>query len=314
MDLSRLLNENESTTTSNNRTPSLTRQHSMPLYSPVEHQLHPSPHSSYNPHVPEYFRDVSESVSPRTRHTSIPIEAGYGPIYRSNSIHSNRSSEPLNVTTTPSPLQASHRPYMPPPQSPIMKQRSMLPPTTPIILHNSPVTANRKRSLGSLSEAQQPVAKKIRVEPAPIWAKRTNWPPMGFMEKYVPMDFSKPRPKPKPKPKSKPEPVPELSTNQRAWESDLRSTREYSLDSHVPYNELHRTVATWLSTNILEPIPKDVGIIEIEARLGVLVDPNTRERFRLPIQSEVVLDHNSTAGLRFESLMDMVSFFFCHSI
>jgi hypothetical protein len=445
MDLSRLLNQNEASNardtsrassiphshvpppqSSPRAHPPLARQHSLPSYSPrdIPPEYHSHAHSSYAPNVPEYFREGSESLSPRTRPTSIPREASYASIHRSpeitsrpdfaptstparihtraNSLHSTHSNEPVvqspgfnhSAAFTPSPVQhfptqpppqqqqqqrpilsPLDKPHMPPPQyhqSPVMQQRAMLPPTTPVaqhspqLMHNSPVIhqslrqsppvrrqspplqrqsppaapapaptpvflptkspkitnptitqspimANRKRSLGSVSEAQPPI-KRPRVQPPPIWATRFPWTRLQTMDRYVPHAPAKQTAKSRVPSASEivngtaPHLASQRPSVQRAWESDLRSSREYSLDNNVPYNELHRTVAQFLSNNILVAVPKEIAVVEVEARLGVLVDPQSRTRYRLPVQSEVILDSDSASRLRFESLMDMVSF------
>lgn len=391
------------------QSPSLTRQTSLPSY---PHHAHPDysaqPHTSYAPNMVEYFREGSESVSPRTVPTPIPREGSYNSktdihLHRSpsngvrpdlaptstplrvhvrdtstHSINSNVSSHHMDRLTqspqhhhsasiTPSPVQGRPHEYfpptrstispsenhqMPPPlyhQSPTFQNKSMPPPTTPTLkssipppyqaqtptqmspgppLQNqpqtpvmsihpvteSPVIAQRKRSLESVGETQ-PAIKRLRQETPPIWAKRIQWDEHKPMEMYVPKPKQlKQATAPVAQPKSRIPSVTDAGINgtvpvvgQRPWEAQLHASREYSLDNIVPYNELHRVVADFLHDKIINELPAHLGHIEIEARFGLMIDPGSNMRPRLPFMTESVIRPDAISNYNFESRMDAVS-------
>ena len=91
---------------------------------------------------------------------------------------------------------------------------------------------------------------------------------------------------------------------------------EVSIANMQPFEELTRAISDFLFTQIV--IRPDIGsisasgtptgpaVLEIEAKLGQLIDPDTGLRFSLPIITESVLDHTMLEGRRrphFKSIM-----------
>ena len=82
---------------------------------------------------------------------------------------------------------------------------------------------------------------------------------------------------------------------------------EWSLDNAVPYSDITREVANFLFGNVVEAPPLDIGKLEVEARLGVLMDTDSNQRLFLPISSEAIINSTVPLTTRFESLMSRVS-------
>lgn len=77
----------------------------------------------------------------------------------------------------------------------------------------------------------------------------------------------------------------------------------------IPSEEIIRTISDFLFDEVVRR--EDVGagaVLEIEAKLGQLIDKNTNERLRLPVTSECILSPRVT-GLKitFKSSMTEVS-------
>jgi hypothetical protein len=200
------------------------------------------------------------------------------------------------------------------------------------ILNTETTNAPRKRSTPPNEVAElERVTKRRRSSARPAWAVRVEHGSMLAMQEFVfkprenkPKDTARESPvmQKDPRPRiplrvdtngsgrgsvSAHEPqssaVPQTS---RPWESERAGDLEWSLDNNVPYNGMTRVVSEFFYQNVLSA-PRDallVGELEIEARLGVLVN-DQGNRCSLPVQTECVLAPE--LGLRFESLMDMVS-------
>jgi len=89
-----------------------------------------------------------------------------------------------------------------------------------------------------------------------------------------------------------------------AWEPSITGIR--------PYEEVSKRVADWLFTQVVSR--PDVGElssrgieVEIEAKLGQLIDKGTNERYRLPVVSECVLAE--TGKVAFKSSVTEVSLY-----
>ncbi|KAL9084002.1 MAG: hypothetical protein Q9165_008278 [Trypethelium subeluteriae] len=88
---------------------------------------------------------------------------------------------------------------------------------------------------------------------------------------------------------------------------------ERSITNVEPYNDLTRIVTDFIYSELgqwPETAVSDVGgnvspngQIEIEAKLGTLVDKGTNERIRLPVVSAVILDLEARKQIAFESYM-----------
>ena len=91
---------------------------------------------------------------------------------------------------------------------------------------------------------------------------------------------------------------------------------EPSIIGSEPYEEVSRQVADFLFHNVVlqnDPALVNGGpdgpIIEIEAKIGHLIDKNTNDRLALPIRSETVFNHNDPSfRVQFRSSMSDV----CH--
>lgn len=96
---------------------------------------------------------------------------------------------------------------------------------------------------------------------------------------------------------------------------------EYNIINTLPAEELTRTVSDFLFENVV--LRNDVGVapagggrglgavLEIEAKIGQLIDLNTNDRLQLPVMTECVLDHqNPNMRTAFKSSMTEVSMVF----
>ena len=84
----------------------------------------------------------------------------------------------------------------------------------------------------------------------------------------------------------------------------------------IPHEELTRSISDFLYTQVIER--DDVGfgaataqqgaVIEVEAKIGQLIDKNTNERLRLPVETECVVSRNDPSlRIAFKSSMTAVS-------
>lgn len=85
---------------------------------------------------------------------------------------------------------------------------------------------------------------------------------------------------------------------------------EHSINGPKPYEEVSKLVADWLFFHVVQrPDAMELssrGVeVEIEAKLGQLINKDTNERFRLPVQSECLLVDNGRVS--FKSSMTEVS-------
>ena len=94
---------------------------------------------------------------------------------------------------------------------------------------------------------------------------------------------------------------------------------EPSIVNVYPYEELVRVISDFLFTEVVRrddvgagPAGGGVGmgaVLEIEAKIGQLIDKNTNERLRLPVLSECVLSpHDPSLKIAFKSSMTEVCF------
>ena len=93
---------------------------------------------------------------------------------------------------------------------------------------------------------------------------------------------------------------------------------EYDIVNILPNEELTRVVADFLFAEVVNR--KDIGtgsagagfgsgaVLEVEAKLGQLVDKNTNDRLRLPVMTECVISKNDpNLRVMFKSSMTEVS-------
>lgn len=83
--------------------------------------------------------------------------------------------------------------------------------------------------------------------------------------------------------------------------------KEPSITNVIPYEDLVRQICDWISYQIAgKTPPTDDAEFEIEAKLGAIVDRETKERVRLPVSSEAILDTTQLGQIQFASTMDEV--------
>jgi hypothetical protein len=93
---------------------------------------------------------------------------------------------------------------------------------------------------------------------------------------------------------------------------------EKSIQWNVPLSSLVKSLMDWLYASL--EANSDIGLdpregaIEIEAKIGTLVDSNTGERMVLPVMNAVVLDPRTTERYQFESQMFEVCIVFPSSL
>jgi hypothetical protein len=88
---------------------------------------------------------------------------------------------------------------------------------------------------------------------------------------------------------------------------------EPSITNVIPYEEITRTISDFLFKQVvirndLDSDASQGAVFEIEAKIGHLIDKDTGERIKIPVETECVVNKNSP-GLRinFESSMTQVS-------
>jgi hypothetical protein len=199
-----------------------------------------------------------------------------------------------------------------------------------IVAEQVPAQERRKRGASTSSE---PTSKRRKYDVPPPWAEKCPWGEIRDMEPWVPKrrrqsnDFqpdeilrykvpqlerraptandARYRAAPSTRPNGI-HPVP-IRPGERPWEATRPKGMEWSLDNAVPYSDITREVANFLFGNVVEAPPLDIGKLEVEARLGVLMDTDSNQRLFLPISSEAIINSTVPLTTRFESLMSRVS-------
>jgi hypothetical protein len=309
---------------SNHSVASNNSSHSMDpvAQSPQFHHVASITPSPIQARPPDYFGNIKQTdgrptVSPVENNQMPPPQYHQSPILQTKSMPP--PTTPVLNSTTPSPL-PGHTTLRSSPgaQSHVSGQVTAM---SGHIVDDSPAYNQRKRSLDSVGEGNRAI-KRIRQEEPPVWARRIHYGDLRPMQKYAikPTHGQRPVTNNKTRVPSVSDAGPngtiQQNPTQRPWESDNPARTEPSLDNNVPYLEFNRVIADFLHDNILEPIPPELGVLEIEARLGVLIDPNTGDRYKLPILSETPIEPEMGSHLRFESIMSVVShlLFLCHIV
>jgi hypothetical protein len=185
------------------------------------------------------------------------------------------------------------------------------------------VPESRKR--GASSTCSEPNSKRRRYDVPPPWAEKCQWGPIRDMEPWVPkrrrqsndfqadeiLRYKVPQLERRgPTAATRPNgihPI-HIRPGERPWEATRPKGMEWSLDNAVPYNDITREVSNFLFGNVVDAPPMNIGKLEVEARLGVLMDVNTGQRISIPISTEAVITPGASIDTRFESLMSRASF------
>jgi mRNA capping enzyme, beta chain len=190
-------------------------------------------------------------------------------------------------------------------QPPPSRKQSFQSPSTPLL-------PSKKRPVSASEDSQPPPVKKQRIRPP--WALRVDHGALQPMDEFVYQPSERRQRQAQPLTidtngarLSRTQPSTAVPQSARPWEATPAADFEWSLDNIVPFSDMTRNVANFLDQWVVLAPPEVLetgAIIEIEARLGVLVDPDTRERCSLPIETSAILQPN--LGFRFESMMDQV--------
>jgi hypothetical protein len=100
---------------------------------------------------------------------------------------------------------------------------------------------------------------------------------------------------------------------------DLHAKLEDSFIGIMPFSDIHKSLCDFVFHNVVqnntfgttragEAASSHLGELEIEAKIGTIIDRNTNDRLRMQAASEVVLPHGT--NITFESMMTEVCFEF----
>ena len=165
----------------------------------------------------------------------------------------------------------------------------------PIPMQNIPVNAVPVRAERRTSSISKPRRQKFKEKP--IWAmKISEWnkvrpnssQPRGPEVKAEPPPATAPAPAPSAVPTVQPQPVRPIQIP-TGWEP--------SINNILPSEEISRTIADFLFQEVVQrkeiPMgPTATGKLEVEAKIGQIVNRDTNDRLRLPILTESILARN----------------------
>jgi polynucleotide 5'-triphosphatase len=172
------------------------------------------------------------------------------------------------------------------------------------------------------SSPQQPARKRIRYTEPPIWAQsvrnKGSFPGAG---NRVLSKVNGKQPAPQLQPQKTPPPLVKSETNGHQQmpvavnrpgpqldvgvddPSVLLGPWERSIAGNKPHDAIAKAVADWLYEHVV--CRQDIGElssrgveVEIEAKLGQLVDKDHGVRYQLPVKTEVVLPETNRIGFR----------------
>lgn len=178
----------------------------------------------------------------------------------------------------------------------------------------------------STSSPQQPPRKRTRYTEPPIWAQSVR----GRKSVYAagsnrinpktngkqPAVNATPQPAPAPLLKSETNGNRQISPSVGPIEdpSIILGPWERSINNNKPQEQITKIVADWLFYKVVSR--DDVGElasrgveIEIEAKLGQLIDKETNHRYELPVQTECILSNTERIGFR-SSMTEVCHFHF----
>ncbi|KAI5821286.1 CYTH-like domain-containing protein [Pyronema omphalodes] len=239
---------------------------------------------------------------------------------------------PPSTATAPSSNPKPASPPSPKSQQPPNNQQPLRPPPTPTQMVNT--SDGQSGSPGSSG----PPRKRPRGGEAPIWARKasrssSSSPVMAARRQppnsvHVAPQTQTPRPPQATSHPAAPPPThPPASQQQPPIHQQARPAApavqppnlrvpsvphswEPSIVNEKPYDEIIRRVADFLWSNVIlrdDPALANTGpdapVIEIEAKLGHIIDKTTNDRLRLPIASEAVLSNEDGLRMQFRSSM-----------
>lgn len=169
-----------------------------------------------------------------------------------------------------------------------------------------PQVNGHHRVSSSASPQQQPAKKRVRYTQPPIWAQsvrnkaikggaKANGKPTLAVQ-----PVNAPHPGTNGAQQSAPRPP---AADGKAHPSAVLGPWEQSITGVKPVEQVTKVVADFLYLNVVgredfnELASRGVEI-EIEAKLGHIIDRETNERYRLPVSSECVLMENGRVGFK----------------
>lgn len=294
-------------------------------------------------------RSSSINVSPKTRlgNAASPTERDLhskNPAQPEKSKQDNQVTERMNSTGSDPPDSRQSEVSNKQPAGSTTATWTGYPPATPKPSHQkfsngpktaSPVSTEQIRSKSSVSnmtdqpsetsaaaDLPPPKKRRTRYEEPPIFARRAprryGHPPQIPLHLSRNSGMNHQEATPSASSRRETSQVPAPSPTPALEASSLFPT----VTGVIPYEEVSRTICDFLFNHVVRR--RDIGVgntggsapgqgavIEIEAKLGKLIDRNRGARLHLPVMTECVLDREDP-GLRvsFESSMTLVSFAF----
>ena len=177
----------------------------------------------------------------------------------------------------------------------------------------SQINDNRRTPSGSTSSPKQPPKKRIRYREPPIWAQSVigrSKSILGVAKVNNKVNGTQPIAKLPVQVAPPPVEVDINGHNQGAHvvgqvedPSRILGPWEESITGKKPFEDMTKIVADWLYVNVVSR--NDLGElasrgveVEIEAKIGQLIDKDTNQRYTLPILSECILRENPCIGFK----------------
>ncbi|KAI9702266.1 MAG: mRNA-capping enzyme subunit beta [Bogoriella megaspora] len=190
----------------------------------------------------------------------------------------------------------------------------------------TPPVKGIKREASTIESITQPVRKRLKFSQTPIWAQRHEIT-SRLRKQHLTQSAKQERNNPRHKSRSTTPMVTAHITNgdvngvkaqtaQRDFEESNDGPLGYwerSITNIEPFNDVSRVVTDFIyhamierpdiDTGSIGGLPSPNGQLEIEAKLGRLVDRRSKQRLHLPVMSSVVLESSTKDHLMFESSM-----------
>jgi polynucleotide 5'-triphosphatase len=175
------------------------------------------------------------------------------------------------------------------------------------------INGNRRTPSGSISSPKQPPRKRIRYVEPPIWAQSVIGRSKSILgPAKVNHRVNGTQPAAKFPAQTVPAPTKAdvnghnqgpLLAGQIEDPSRILGPWEKSITGKKPFEQMTKIVADWLYVNVVSR--NDLGElasrgveVEIEAKIGQLIDKDTNQRFTLPVLSECLLAENPRIGFK----------------